>query len=376
MRERLLDLLVCPSCKGDLTLNVFEKGNDHSGQEIMSGLLMCKDGEWYPIINGVPRMLRGRLKNTLFERYKDFFNKFGSFLPSITGKIVSSSVNNIHHDKKERTISSFGYEWTEFPEYENENFREWLAGLPPDSFFCGKVGLEVGCGAGRHTRTGAGLGAEMFAVDLSIAVDSAYKKNKDLSNVHIIQADLYALPFREGAFDFVYCLGVIQHLPDPPAGFSILTSYVRPGGTYFINVYAKGRVSWPVLKAMRFFITPLPNKITKALSLLLTMLDYTVIGPYKIMSKIDFIRPLIDSIVWERTKAYARLDFQANYADWFDRLAAPIDIRYGKEDVLKWYKDAGFKDILVTPLRNAFWNGVGRKPLSPHPSLPPLKGGG
>jgi hypothetical protein len=105
----------------------------------------------------------------------------------------------------------------------------------------------------------------------------------------------------------------------------------------------------------------MPNRLTKSLSFVLTLLDYTVIGPYKIFSHMKPVRPVIEAIVWERTKAYARLDFQANYADWFDRLAAPLDIRYGKEDVLEWYRKAGFEDVIVTPLRNAFWNGAGRK---------------
>jgi len=363
LKKRVLDFLVCPACKGHLRLEVFEEYHNSGVSEVSSGLLTCKCGEWYPIINGVPRMLKAELKNTIINGYKEFFHKFRASLPPFISNITLTFNDKNSIDKKQRTIYSFGYEWTEFADYKNENFREWLAGSPPDSFFSGKVGLEAGCGAGRHTMTAVSLGAEMFAVDLSNAVDAAYRKNINSPNAHIIQADIYALPFQKSIFDFAYCLGVIQHLPDPPSGFLILSSYVRPNGAFFVNVYAKGRISWPVLKTMRFFTTHLPNKFTKTLSFAFTLLDYVVIGPYKIFSRIDFVKPVLDFIVWERTRAYAELDFQANYTDWFDRLAAPLDIRYGKEDVLNWYKNAGFSDIMVIPLRKAFWNGAGKRPF-------------
>jgi SAM-dependent methyltransferase/uncharacterized protein YbaR (Trm112 family) len=363
MKSRLLEFLVCPACKGQLNLEIFEDSYTFDFREILSGLMTCRCGEWYPIIKGVPRMLRSELKKTLFEDYREFFQQFHTLLPPLKSDLISN--NSDHIEKKQRTAYSFGYEWTEFSEYNSENFREWLAGSPPDSFFSGKFGLEAGCGAGRHTKTAVNLGAEICAVDLSKAVDVAFQKNRNSPRAHIIQADIYDLPFRKGIFDFVYCLGVIQHLPDPPAGFSILSTYVQPGGFFFINVYAKGRISWPLLKAMRLITTRLPNRLTKTLSFGFTLLDYTMIFPYKLLKRIEVFKNLLDHLVFERIKAYAELDFQTSYADWFDRLAAPLDIRYGKEDVLNWYYNAGFENIIVMPLRNAFWNGVGRKPFQP-----------
>jgi len=361
MKRRVLDLLVCPKCKGFLRLEVFEQTDSLLSLEIISGVLECKCGEWYPIIHGVPRMLKSELKSTLFGEYREFFNNYRTqlFSPLINSNTEYSDRSQVV--KKKRTMDCFGYEWTEFSEYDYENFRKWLAGSPPDSFFPGKVGLEVGCGAGRHTSSTAGLGAEIFAVDLSRAVDSAYKKNAVLANAHIIQADIYALPFRENAFDFVYCLGVIQHLPDPPVGFTILSSYVCSGGSLFVNVYAKGRISYLILMSMRFFTTRMPNNWIKFLSFFMTLVDYVFIGLYKMSSRIGLIRPIIDSITCKRIKTYAELSFQTNFADWFDRLAAPLDIRYGKEDVFNWYNAVGYNDIVVAPLDNAFWNGAGKK---------------
>jgi uncharacterized protein YbaR (Trm112 family) len=54
MRKKLLDILACPICKGDLKLEVFEE----EGDEIISGKLICtKCGTEYPIEDGIPNML-------------------------------------------------------------------------------------------------------------------------------------------------------------------------------------------------------------------------------------------------------------------------------------------------------------------------------
>jgi uncharacterized protein YbaR (Trm112 family) len=54
MRRKLLDILCCPVCKGDLELSVSEE-NEH---EILEGVLACKKcGVDYPIHEGIPDLL-------------------------------------------------------------------------------------------------------------------------------------------------------------------------------------------------------------------------------------------------------------------------------------------------------------------------------
>jgi hypothetical protein len=50
--------------------------------------------------------------------------------------------------------------------------------------------------------------------------------------------------------------------------------------------------------------------------------------------------------------------------DWFDRLACPIKKHYRREDLVRWFADAGFTHVTVTPYWKAFWNGCGRRPAS------------
>ena len=54
MKRELTDLLVCPVCKGDLSLNV----EAEEGGEIITGSLRCTDsGIEYPIEDSIPNLL-------------------------------------------------------------------------------------------------------------------------------------------------------------------------------------------------------------------------------------------------------------------------------------------------------------------------------
>jgi uncharacterized protein YbaR (Trm112 family) len=53
MKERLLDLLACPTCGGDILLAY---GSKYDGHEIIEGVLTCqKCTREYRVVRGVPR---------------------------------------------------------------------------------------------------------------------------------------------------------------------------------------------------------------------------------------------------------------------------------------------------------------------------------
>lgn len=54
MKRELITILVCPVCKGDLTLSVDEEKDG----EIVTGRLYClKCDRNYPIVNAIPNLL-------------------------------------------------------------------------------------------------------------------------------------------------------------------------------------------------------------------------------------------------------------------------------------------------------------------------------
>ena len=59
MRLDLMEILVCPICRGDLDLAISVQEED----EIVEGTLTCKEcGEVFPIENTIPNMLPPALR--------------------------------------------------------------------------------------------------------------------------------------------------------------------------------------------------------------------------------------------------------------------------------------------------------------------------
>lgn len=334
-----------------LSLEIFSQTEDH----VVDGLLSSASGNVYPIIGGVPRMLPPRLRQHLLSDYPDFFRKYSAQI----AKLGDSSESAVQRHTQE----AFGYEWTWAADYDANNFADWLPeGFTAEALFRGHIGLEVGCGAGRHAERNSTYAAEHFAVDLSRAVDSAFARNQSNPKCHVVQADAFHLPFAPGTFDYVYSLGVLQHMHDPPAGFRALTKLPKKGGRLLINVYQKGRpLTVGALELFRKISTRLSNENLRRLSELLGHLVYGIfIWPWKILKQTP-LASVLRPVVPTRIDEYAKHSLRTVVVDWFDRLSCPVKIHYRKEDLQLWYRECGYSEVLVTPYWKAFWNGIGTR---------------
>jgi tetratricopeptide (TPR) repeat protein len=153
------------------------------------------------------------------------------------------------------------YETLPFPARDPEGERYILHVTPADTL--GKVnqycfgggrdfakGLRVlvaGCGTGDSVMW---LGhqlrdttSEIVALDLSAAsieIAQARAAVRGLGNVRCVNASLLDLPqLGLGTFDYITCLGVLHHLPDPEAGLQALASVLAPDGGMAAMVYGR-----------------------------------------------------------------------------------------------------------------------------------------
>ncbi|SRR5712692_423762 len=356
MRLSIRRLLVCPMCWSPLDLDAWRI----DAEEIMDGLLSCCCGMRYPVIAGVPRMLSPHLLVDLERDYPTYFESYGDRISRLSHEPPPKA------RVQRRTQEAFGFEWTWAADYHATNFGDWLPkGLDHQSLFEGKVGLEVGCGAGRHAEMTAGVAKEHFAVDLSRAVDPAFVRTRRLENCHVIQADAMQLPFPKDAFDYVYCLGVLQHLPDPEAGFYALAKQPRLGGLLIVNVYQASRpVVLLLLESARKVTTRLPHAVLKYLSIAAGSVDYGLfIAPWRRLRSTR-LGLLVRRLVPERIDEYTKHDFHTCVTDWFDRLSCPVKKHYKRHEVIGWYREAGYTEVVVTPYWKAFWNGCGKRAIS------------
>ncbi len=92
----------------------------------------------------------------------------------------------------------------------------------------GERALEVGVGTGYFAEAVAATGAQVVGVDLSLPMLQEAAR-KDL-RAALLRADGLALPFRERAFDLVYCVTVLEFVPDPAQAIAQMWEVLRPGG--------------------------------------------------------------------------------------------------------------------------------------------------
>jgi SAM-dependent methyltransferase len=199
-----LELLACPSCKGDLSAP-----GDLA--------LVCRRCQaTYPILNGIPDLR----------------------LPS---------------EARTETVRNF-YTESPFPNYPPNDTLSGLRGRAARSEFArlleqavpgdAKV-VEIGCGTGQTSLFLATADRVIIGADLtraSLELGAAAAARYDLRGVRFVETDLRSPGLREGAFDVVYSSGVLHHTPDPRASFRSMAKLVKPGGIVVLglyNVYAR-----------------------------------------------------------------------------------------------------------------------------------------
>ncbi|MCA1397105.1 methyltransferase domain-containing protein [Bradyrhizobium sp. BRP56] len=103
--------------------------------------------------------------------------------------------------------------------------------------------LIAGCGTGSHAIQIAQVypNARLLAVDISrTSLAYARRKTRELGlrNIDYAQADILELGSIGRSFDSIESVGVLHHLADPLAGWRVLVSLLRPGGTMRIGLYS------------------------------------------------------------------------------------------------------------------------------------------
>ena len=109
--------------------------------------------------------------------------------------------------------------------------------------------LDAGCGTGSGTDYLIHLNPEaaVTAIDLSEKALEVAKERCQRSGViakHAKPVQFFNLKLEEatqleGEFDFINCVGVLHHLPEPEKGIQALAQKLKPGGILHIFVYAE-----------------------------------------------------------------------------------------------------------------------------------------
>ena len=329
MKQRLLNLLACPTCGGDILL---ASAGKYDGKEIIDGVLTCKKcTREYKIVRGVPRF---------------------------------ADLEKIEDDKAE-TAENFGWQWTHFtqedPKY-NEQFLGWLQPVKPD-FFKDKIVLEGGCGKGRHTKLAAEWGAaDVVGIDLGDGVESAFALTREMPNAHIVQCDIFKLPLKK-AFDYAFSVGVLHHTPDPKKAFISLASKVKSGGHISAWVYGAENNEW-----ITRFVNPVRESFTSQISqpLLYQLSKLPTLGVF-LTTKLVYrplnaaAKPLASHLFYnEYLNHLGTFGWREQHNIVFDHLVAPTAFYISKTEFQDWWREVGADDVEIKWHNENSWCGFGK----------------
>ncbi len=198
MRKRLLDVLACPNCRGELALTVDVPDIDGY---IEDGALKCGDcAREYPIRRGVPVLL-----------------------PETPAPAVDDDW-------------SFNVQWRlRFAGGLEEGNWLWGWDLSRISYRSPAADcwqLDCGSGSGDHTRNTAQQNPrnQVVGLDRSVSVYFASARDRDIKNLHYVHGDIMRPPFRDASFRVLIAVGSLHATGDTRKALINALGLVQKGG--------------------------------------------------------------------------------------------------------------------------------------------------
>ena len=246
MLEKNLSILACPVTRSAFRLHkisvktkIFSSGE----KEIISeGILFAEKDWFYPVIDGVPRLLIES-----FLDHEEFLNANLSdyklrkeYLLKNYSEIIQQAVK-----KNKRTKKSFEMEWGLF-NYEEDKTWELQGEDLLDRFLRetdetkeslqGKWIFDAGCGNGQLNQYIARCGAIVVGMDLSRSVERAFFNNKE-ENAFFLQGDVQFPSLQFEKFDIVHSSGVLICTNNSELTFSRIEPCVKKNGKLSVWLY-------------------------------------------------------------------------------------------------------------------------------------------
>jgi uncharacterized protein YbaR (Trm112 family) len=354
MRERLMEFLVCPRCRGGLALHPLASG-DGQPEEVETGLLLCGESHGYPIVGGIPRMLPDSIAEYRHV-LEDYRSRVDEVLPDV--ETMRQVGRQVEYDR--RTKSNFSLEWQTFKSSDGTwtmtprdqveaYFLDPLRALgATDLVQDGALVFDAGCGPGLPSLGYAELGLEVLALDLSTGLEHGEGLRRERPNeirkrVHFIQGDLFHPPFRFGIADAVSSQGVISSTPSTRAGFDSIARVLKADGVLSVWVYSHERGVTEVVDALRLITTRIPSPIFAGIAAAAA----PAFQAFCLLTTKTGIRP------------YGRLSRGAARIALMDIFGAPFVHTHDFDEVDEWFREQGFERTVKVAVSRRGFGAIG-----------------
>jgi SAM-dependent methyltransferase len=201
-----LELLRCPECRSPLALD-----SSH-GNVVVSGAVVCTDGDTFQIEDGIPRLVHPR---TLLPSDAEFQRKY--------------DVGADEYDE--------GLSWL-FRAFRIDEATLRRAMVDLLELRQGALVLETGCGTGKdseHILERIRPGGTLVAQDLSMGMLRVARGKLGDAGVHYVLSNASYLPFADDTFDAAFHFGGINTFGELRRALEEMNRVVRAGGKVVVG---------------------------------------------------------------------------------------------------------------------------------------------
>lgn len=345
MKLASLSILKCPECSRELAVdsaNVSVSPQTAPAGEILEGRLVCPSGHAFPILRGISRFVSNEQYSASFGFEWNVFSRT-QLDDGVAGKASRGQPGPPAEAEK---VSYAGF--VARKGHESEDAFYCKTGLKPEEL-AGKRVLDAGCGTGRFAAVALAAGAEVVACDLSLAAEACYGNLAQDKGIHVLQADIFRLPFAPETFDVIYSIGVLHHTPDTRKAFLSLVPLLKPGARICIWVYQRLPWRWGLIPpwywmsdVYRRWTSRWPSerllRFSRCRARLHPLMRLPVLGRF-------FER------VWPGS---VHPDYEWRVLDTFDWYSPVYQWKHTAAEVEGWFREAGLTEIKEHPFPISF----------------------
>jgi ubiquinone/menaquinone biosynthesis C-methylase UbiE len=255
------------------------------------------------------------------------------------------------------TVEDFGRQWGKYTANtgyygSKESLLSLFGPLLTPSDIQGKRVADVGAGTGRYSRMLNELGAgEVLALEPSSAMDILRQNTASCQGMQYLQGTAEQIP--PDAFDAIFCIGVLQFIPDPLPSLQAVGRALNREGKLFLWVYGEENN-----RLYLSFVRPIRHITSRLSHDLLDKLAGLLVFPASFYAGLCCFLPLPMAAYLRRY--FSKLDYYSRKLVVYDQLNPKYARYYRKKELESLLKSGGFTDVRMYHHLGYSWSVTAR----------------